>query len=130
MPLTHSQVSHYTWCTYASLEVDQYGHAISGSGVLTPGQVPGLDASKITTGEFGTAFIADNAITLAKLADYSISFIQEAEPSVQHPGFAHWCALAAAINSTAADVRRQRLEPYWLRAAVTRQPEILWNDQR
>ena len=80
--LTHSQ-SVITPGTYASLEVDQYGHAISGSGVLTPGQVPGLDASKITTGEFSTAFIADNAITLAKLADYSISFIQEAEPSVQ-----------------------------------------------
>ena len=80
--LTHSE-SVITPGVYASLEVDQYGHAISGSGVLTPGQVPGLDASKITTGEFSTAFIADNAITLAKLADYSISFIQEAEPSVQ-----------------------------------------------
>ena len=79
--LTHSE-SVITPGVYASLEVDQYGHAISGSGVLTPGQVPGLDASQITTGEFGTAFIADNAITLAKLADYSIAFIQEAEPSV------------------------------------------------
>ena len=79
--LTHSE-SVITPGVYASLEVDQYGHAISGSGVLTPGQVPGLDASQITTGEFDTAFIADNAITLAKLADYSISFIQEAEPSV------------------------------------------------
>ena len=79
--LTHSE-SVITPGTYASLDIDQYGHAIAGSAILTPDQVPPLDASKITTGEFNTAFLADKSVTRIKLADYSISFIQEAQPSV------------------------------------------------
>jgi hypothetical protein len=43
--------------------------------------VPSLDASIINSGQFGNARIADDAITRNKLANYSISFIQEAEPT-------------------------------------------------
>lgn len=39
------------------------------TGTLPEAQVPGLDAGKIITGTFGTGFIADDAITAAKLQD-------------------------------------------------------------
>ena len=67
--------------SYVSVTVDQYGLVTSGSDVLTSSQVPALDASKITTGEFDTTRLADKAVTMPKLADYSISFIQEGQPS-------------------------------------------------
>ena len=67
--------------SYVSVTVDQYGLVTSGSDVLTSSQVPALDASKITTGEFDTPRLADKAVTMPKLADYSISFIQEGQPS-------------------------------------------------
>lgn len=79
--LTHS-LSTAVAGSYVSVTTDAYGLVQGGSTVLNASQVPGLDASKITTGEFGTARIADSAITMQKLADYSVSFIQEAEPSV------------------------------------------------
>ena len=67
---------------YVNVGVNTYGLVTSGSTTLNANQVPALDASKITTGQFTTQRIADNAITMQKLADYSVSFIQEAEPSV------------------------------------------------
>lgn len=65
----------------ASVNVDGFGHVTGGSATLTPGQVPSLDASKINTGVFDTSRIADDAITRHQLANYSISFIQESEPT-------------------------------------------------
>ena len=65
----------------ASVNVDGFGHVTGGSLQLLPGQVPPLDASIINTGQFDNARIADDAITRDKLANYSISFIQEAEPT-------------------------------------------------
>lgn len=47
---------------------------------LTAAEIPDLPASKITSGTFATAQIADHAITGLKLADYSVSYIQEATP--------------------------------------------------
>jgi hypothetical protein len=79
--LTHKQ-SVIVPGVYASMGVDQYGHIVSGAEILQSNQVPGLDAGKITTGQFDTAFIADKAVTMRKLADYSISYIQEAEPAI------------------------------------------------
>lgn len=67
--------------THQSVTVDVRGHVTAG-GPLTAGMVPNLDASKITTGEFPTARLADQSVTSAKLADYAISFIQEATPSL------------------------------------------------
>ena len=65
----------------ASVNVDGFGHVTGGSLQLVPGQVPPLDASIINTGQFDNARIADDAITRDKLGNYSISFIQEAEPT-------------------------------------------------
>lgn len=55
---------------------------------LTAAEIPGLDATKIVSGEFASARFANRSITQAKLADYSISYIQEAQPSAvvaDHP---------------------------------------------
>ena len=49
---------------------------------LAAAQIPDLDASKIVSGEFAAARIANRSISQLKLADYSISFIQEAAPAV------------------------------------------------
>jgi hypothetical protein len=65
----------------ASVNVDVFGHVTGGSTQLIPSQVPPLDASIINSGQFDNARIANDAITKDKLADYSISFIQEAEPT-------------------------------------------------
>ena len=47
---------------------------------------PDLGADKITSGQFGEAYIADKSISLPKLADYAIAYIQEAQPTSTDPG--------------------------------------------
>ena len=65
----------------ASVDVDEFGLVTGGSTTLTPSQIPSLDASIINTGQFDNSRIDDDAITRRNLANYSISFIQEAEPT-------------------------------------------------
>ncbi len=65
----------------ASVNVDGFGHVTGGSATLIPSQIPSLDASVINTGQFDNSHIGDDAITRRNLGDYSISFIQEAEPN-------------------------------------------------
>ena len=65
----------------ASVDVDEFGLVTGGSTTLTPAQIPSLDASIINTGQFDNSQIEDDAITRRNLANYSISFIQEAEPT-------------------------------------------------
>ena len=77
--LTHN-VSGITAGTFASVNVDLYGHVTGGDVVLAPSQVPNLDASKITTGQFPTARIAPDAITDELIADYATCFMQEETP--------------------------------------------------
>ena len=79
--LTHA-VNGITAGTYVSVDVDQYGHVTAGDAVLTPNQVPGISADKITSGQFPTARLEDNAVTMPKLADFSVSFIQETQPEL------------------------------------------------
>ena len=79
--LTHS-TNGITAGTYVSVDVDQYGHVTAGDAVLTPNQVPGISADKITSGQFPTARLEDNAVTMPKLADFSVSFIQEGQPEL------------------------------------------------
>ena len=79
--LTHS-TNGITAGTYVSVDVDQYGHVTAGDAVLTPNQVPGISADKITSGQFPTARLEDDAVTMPKLADFSVSFIQEGQPDL------------------------------------------------
>jgi hypothetical protein len=65
---------------YAKVEVDLRGHVTAGL-TLIPSDIPSLDASKINTGTFDAARLADRSIPQDKLADYAISFIQEAQPT-------------------------------------------------
>jgi hypothetical protein len=66
--------------TYPKVTVDVRGHVTSGT-VLTAADIPNLDASKVNTGTFDAARLADRSITQDKLSNFAISFIQEAEPA-------------------------------------------------
>ena len=76
--LNHSNST--TSGTYYKVSVDTEGHVVSGASVLTAVDIPELDASKITTGTFGSGFIADSAILGRKLADHSTTRFGEASP--------------------------------------------------
>ena len=71
--------------TAPKITFDTEGHVTAGQALL-PSDIPDLPASKITSGQFSTPYIADESITLPKLADYSIAYIQEAQPSTVDPG--------------------------------------------
>ena len=74
--------------TYTKVTVDAEGHVSQGE-LLEDTDVPDLDAAKITTGEFPTARLADNAVTIDKLADYSTSSIGEEFPTATFIGQLH-----------------------------------------
>jgi hypothetical protein len=63
-----------------SVNIDAFGHVTGGNTQLTPSQVPGLDASIITTGQFGTNRIEDGSITGPKIDDYATCLMQEDFP--------------------------------------------------
>ena len=65
--------------TYTKVTTDVQGNITAGA-ALQASDIPALSAAKITTGQFGDAFIADGAITRRHLADYAIAYIQEATP--------------------------------------------------
>jgi len=71
--------------TYQSVSVDARGHVTSG-GSLTASMVPSLDASKITSGTFGSAFLAPNSVTAEQLADYGIAQVSETAPTPEFAG--------------------------------------------
>lgn len=75
--LNHSNTA--TAGTYTKLTIDAQGHVTTGA-TLSASDVPELDASKITSGTFGTSFIADDAVTGLKLANYSTAKVGEALP--------------------------------------------------
>ena len=72
--------------TYYKVGVDTEGHVFSGATSLEPADIPSLDASKITTGTFGSGFIADDAILGTKLADHSTTRFGEASPTAEFIG--------------------------------------------
>ena len=65
---------------YYKVTVDAEGHVSAGEASLVADDIPALSASKITTGTFGSGFIADEAILASKLANYSVSQFGEAPP--------------------------------------------------
>ena len=66
--------------SYPKVTVDVRGHVTAGL-LLLATDIPNLDASKVNTGTFDAARLADRSITQDKLKDYTISFIQEAQPA-------------------------------------------------
>jgi hypothetical protein len=64
---------------------DNEGH-ISGAVALAAEDIPALDATKITTGTFSTAFIENDAVDGNKLADYATAKIGEALPTADYIG--------------------------------------------
>jgi hypothetical protein len=73
---------------YTKLTVDAQGHTTAGA-LLEAADVPNLDAAKITSGELPTDRIADNAVTISKLADYSTASLGEAFPIADFIGQLH-----------------------------------------
>ena len=67
--------------TSAKVTYDANG-LITAGGALVAADIPNLDASKLVSGTINGALIGGRSITQAKLADYSISYIQENIPSV------------------------------------------------
>jgi len=65
---------------YYKVTVDPQGHISAGEASLVADDIPALPASKITTGTFGSGFIADDSILASKLANYSVSQFGEAPP--------------------------------------------------
>ena len=74
-----------TGTTINGITFDSQGHVTSAAALLAA-NVPDIDAAKITTGEFATARVADNAITGAKLADSSVTTFGEALPTADFRG--------------------------------------------
>ena len=73
---------------YTRVTVDAEGH-ISAGEVQGPSDIPALDASKITTGELPTDRLADAAITIDKLANYSTASLGETFPAPTFIGQLH-----------------------------------------
>jgi hypothetical protein len=71
--------------TVSSITFDDQGH-ITAAVPLVIGDIPSLDASKITSGELPTARYADASITAAKIADYANAQIGETLPAADHIG--------------------------------------------
>ena len=71
--------------TYPKVTVDAQGHVTAGA-TLDAADIPELAASKITSGTFATALIADDAVTGAKLANYSTAKFGEALPTADFIG--------------------------------------------
>lgn len=71
--------------TFNGITFDSQGH-ITGAVVLASGDIPDLDTSKITSGEFGTVRFANASITGPKLANYSTAQIGETLPVADFTG--------------------------------------------
>jgi hypothetical protein len=70
---------------YTKVTVDAQGHISTGT-TLNANDIPNLDASKITTGTFNSAFLAANSVTATQLADYGIAQVSESAPTPEFAG--------------------------------------------
>ena len=66
---------------YTKVTVSTQG-IITDATTLDAADIPSLPATTITTGTFGTSFIANDSITMDKIANLSTGFIQEASPDI------------------------------------------------
>jgi len=66
--------------------IDAQGHVVAGVELLTADDIPVLDASKITTGTFGSARLGSNSVTADQLADYGIAQVSESAPVPEFAG--------------------------------------------
>ncbi len=68
--LDHSNTA--TTGTFTKVTIDAQGHVTTGA-TLEAADIPDLEASKITTGTFGSSLLANGAITAGKLANESVT---------------------------------------------------------
>ena len=71
--------------TYTKITVDAQGHVTSGN-LLAADDIPVLDAGKIQSGTFGSAFLAPNSVTATQLADNGIAHVGESQPIPEFSG--------------------------------------------
>jgi hypothetical protein len=71
--------------TYTKVVIDSQGHVSNGT-VLSAADIPSLDASKITTGTFSGAFLAENSVGANQLADNGIAQVSETPPVPEFAG--------------------------------------------
>lgn len=72
--------------TYYKVTIDGQGHVVSGATSLEAADIPDIDASKITTGTFGSGFIQDQSVLATKLANYSTTKFGQAPPTADFIG--------------------------------------------
>lgn len=70
---------------YPKVTVNSKGVVTAGA-ALAAGDIPNLDASKITTGSIDIARIASNTVTGAKLANYAVCKIGDTQPTADFIG--------------------------------------------
>jgi hypothetical protein len=83
-----NHINSVTAGTYTKLTVDSQGHTSAGA-LLEAADIPNIDAAKITSGELPTARLADNAVTIDKLSDYSTASLGETFPTPSFIGQIH-----------------------------------------
>lgn len=71
--------------TWAKVGVDTYGRVVQGL-TLEPADLPGLDASKITSGTLPSERLGTNSVTAEQLADYGIAQVSQTRPKPQFAG--------------------------------------------
>jgi hypothetical protein len=69
-----------------AITIDSQGHIVSAETALEAADIPDLDASKITTGQFSSTFLADNSVTASQLADYGIAQVSASAPVPEFAG--------------------------------------------
>jgi hypothetical protein len=88
-----------TGATVSSITFDNQGH-ITAAIPLVAADIPELDASKITTGEFPTARLADASITGLKIADSANVQFGETLPVAEHIGQFFFNPLEGSVYSS------------------------------
>lgn len=80
-----NHVNSTTGATVNGITFDNQGH-ISAAVPLVASDIPSLSTSKITSGTFSSSFIAADAVSGSKLADYSTAQIGETLPVAEYIG--------------------------------------------